>query len=102
MSDILEDLCSADPEETPSAAKLTMTRAAAEGEVEGIVFKGMSVKRVDATSIGLYGPVYGYDGGSANLNRLSGKLLAVAPIPDGQVSALVAADLQCRSARPIF
>jgi hypothetical protein len=32
MSDILEDLCSADPEETPSAAKLTMTRAAAEIE----------------------------------------------------------------------
>jgi hypothetical protein len=132
MSDILEDLCSADPEETPSAAKLTMTRAAAEieslrkrlleaealvadqhdqtsppdrprdGRSRGHRIQGMSVKRVDATSIGLYGPVYGYDGGSANLNRLSGKLLAVAPIPDGQVSALVAADLQCRSARPIF
>jgi hypothetical protein len=32
MSDILEDLCSADPEETPSAAKIVMTRAAAEIE----------------------------------------------------------------------
>jgi hypothetical protein len=32
MTDILEDLCSADPEETPSAAKLVMTHAAAEIE----------------------------------------------------------------------
>jgi hypothetical protein len=32
MSDIVEDLCSAGPEETPSAAKIIMTRAAAEIE----------------------------------------------------------------------
>jgi hypothetical protein len=31
-SDIVEDLCSADPEENPSAAKIIMPRAAAEIE----------------------------------------------------------------------
>ena len=44
MTDILEDLCSADPEETPSAAKLVMTRAAAEIETLRTQNKAMSAE----------------------------------------------------------